>query len=590
MPSYANIFTIILFFSYIYGLGFIITSFLKNSENFLERNLMRMGIGLAILPFLGIILSYFRIPLDWRMFLFIGILYPLFYLIKNIKRIKLSFNITKYSIVIGIMLLIFLFNFYIYYTGAFDTASHIQYIHPYPPAYDMLLGILYQTSGSMIWTLKFFNALIISLSVIFLFFFVRQFTGNKNKALYASFILAMVPAYMSHFIWAIALTVPLYFVGFYCLERISEDKKWFVVSFLVTASVLTISPSHSTYYGLFLGLYFLTKTILQKKFLLYEFLSGLIGVILSFVFWWSVMLRRYGLSDMLSSIGVDQGVLTVGGTGDRIYTLGDFLFAKSQNLINSPVGIGLVVSLLTIISLVIIFSKYKKILNKENQWQVIVLVWFFFTLYAVNGARFPIKLSSFRAWPLFAIPVSILSAEAVNFMMLITKSIEQQFKADKILRACLIILIILGVWLTSGKQKFELNTANWPAGQAWVIMRDQNGNIRSPELETYLWLQTLPSQTRVFSFSNDGAVIALDKDICAWCAETSEIRQTVINKTGEEVHGWLNSNSYEYVILGQQEVSQYGANETNALLQRMISTQRFQPVKQSEAALVLKVV
>ena len=44
-----------------------------------------------------------------------------------------------------------------------ENAESIRYMNPYPPAYDILFGILHQTNDSVYWTLKFFNALIISL-------------------------------------------------------------------------------------------------------------------------------------------------------------------------------------------------------------------------------------------------------------------------------------------------------------------------------------------------------------------------------------------------------------------------------------------
>ena len=78
--------TIVLFLVYTFGLGLAATSFVKNSDNFLERNLMRMGFGLALLPFLGLILNFLRIPIDWRIILVLSIAYPLYYIIKNKAR------------------------------------------------------------------------------------------------------------------------------------------------------------------------------------------------------------------------------------------------------------------------------------------------------------------------------------------------------------------------------------------------------------------------------------------------------------------------------------------------------------------------
>ena len=245
--------TILLFFVYTFCLGLTATSFVKNSDNFLERNLMRIGFGLALVPFLGLILNLLRIPIDWRLILLFSLAYPLYYIIKNKPKPNLSFRLTKTDISILVMLAIFFINLYVYESGAFnypylendDPWSHamgvkyvsiektvfkktsvgFHYIDPYPPPYDMLLGLLYQTNNSVYWTLKFFNALFVSLSTIFFYFFVKEITQiDRNKALFASFALASIPAFMSHFIWSISLTVPLYFVTFYALERIKYDK------------------------------------------------------------------------------------------------------------------------------------------------------------------------------------------------------------------------------------------------------------------------------------------------------------------------------------------------------------------------------
>ena len=58
-------FTIILFFVYSWGLGFTLTSFIKDSKSFLEKNLMRVGLGLGTFVVLGVIMNLLRIPLDW---------------------------------------------------------------------------------------------------------------------------------------------------------------------------------------------------------------------------------------------------------------------------------------------------------------------------------------------------------------------------------------------------------------------------------------------------------------------------------------------------------------------------------------------
>ncbi len=396
--------TIVLFFVYTFGLGLAATSFVKNSENFLERNLMRVGFGLSLLPLLGLVLNLLRIPIDWKIILALSLIYPIYYAIKNKSQLKPRFAITKTDLSILVMLVIFLVNLYIYASGAFnypyleddDSWSHamgvkyvsmeksvfqktsvgFHYMDPYPPTYELLMGLLHQTNGSVYWTLKFFNAFLVSLSTVFFYFFVKEFTQNKHKALFASFALASIPAFMSHFIWSISLTVPLYFVAFYALERIKYDSKWWIVAGLAMVTALTSSPTHSTYFGLFFVFYLLAKMILERNVLIHHILAGILGALLSFVLWWWPMILKHGFYGVLTSLGIiapgRESALGVGGTGDRLYTISDFLCQpgtncfKGINAINNPVGIGVVLSALTVIALIFLFLRYKDLLNKDK--------------------------------------------------------------------------------------------------------------------------------------------------------------------------------------------------------------------------------
>ena len=444
-----NLLTITLFFIYTYCLGFTISSFVKNSENFLERNLMRIGFGLSLLPFLALALNIVKIPADWRIILILSLAYPLYYLFRNYNKFNFSFKLTKTNLSIFAMLMLFFVNFYIYGTGAFNypyledddswghasgikfysieknaflpETEHIRYMNPYPPTYDILLGILHQTNDSVYWTIKFFNALIISLSTIFFYFFVKEFTGSRNKALFAAFALFSIPAFMSHFIWGISLTVPIFFIVFYAMERIKHDRNWWILAALVMVTAFASSPTHGTYFGLFFAFYFLVKTILQRKFLLHDALAGICGAALSFIFWWIPMFIRYGFSETLMGLGIQVGTgvaaLGVAGTADRVYTFKDFFFAQKQNMINNPIGIGIVLSILTVVGLIFLIFRFKDTLKKENYWLGITLAWFILTFYAVNAVNMPVKISPFRALMLLAIPVCILAAYgAFNLM------------------------------------------------------------------------------------------------------------------------------------------------------------------------------
>ncbi len=200
----ASFVTVILFFVYTWGLGFSLARLVRESDGFLERNLMRVGFGLSAFVVLGIILNALHIPLDYRFFLLASVAVPLYWLFfrkgyTQVRIPKVSLKLTVSNVVIAIALVIFFASLFMYASGAFkysyleddDPWGHataakyvsiekttfdspylnFQYMDPYPPGYDMTFGILHQSSQSVYWTIKFFNALLISLSILFFFFF-----------------------------------------------------------------------------------------------------------------------------------------------------------------------------------------------------------------------------------------------------------------------------------------------------------------------------------------------------------------------------------------------------------------------------------
>jgi len=603
--------TLLLFFVYCYGLGFTVSSFVKNSDNFLERNLMRLGFGLSLIPFLALVLNIFKIPADWKIILVLSLAYPLFYLFRNYNKFSFSFKLTKTDLSIFAMLIIFSANLYIYTTGAFNypyledddswahasgvkyisvvknvfnpAATNIRYLNPYPPSYDILLGILHQTNDSVYWTLKFFNALIISLSTIFFYFFVKEFTQNRNKALFAAFALMSIPAFMSHFIWGISLTVPMYFVVFYAFERMRHDKKWWIVAAVTMVTALTSSPTHSTYFGLFLFLYLVTKIILERKILIWHLMSGVLGASLSFLFWWIPMIIKYGFAGTLQGLGFsirDAGKVGLGealrGTGDRVYNFSDFVFAQMQNTINNPIGIGIFLSILTMVALVFLVLRFKHLLKKEYHWLVITFIWFLFTFYAVNGASFSIKLSPFRAWMLLAIPVCILAAEGAYNLLRISKK-----STGKIGMYVVLVVLITGVYFTSTQQKIAVNTANWPPGAFWSS---------GEEIGAYVWMKdNLPKNSNIFTFGNHDQVIGMDMFSCKWCDDVRGYEKIGFNETAQENYNWLRNKGYEYIIIDGRNARTFGTSEINTKVQDLIQSGLFTPTFQNNGAVIFRV-
>ena len=273
------------------------------------------------------------------------------------------------------------------------------------------------------------------------------------------------------------------------------------------------------------------------------------------------------------------------GTGDRAYSFSDFFIAKEQNMINSPIGIGIFLSLLAIVAVALLFLRFKHLLKKENHWLVITFVWLLFTLYAVNAANMPIKLSPFRTWMLLAIPVCILAAEGLLNLMSAAKA-----SAGKIGMYALLVILLTGIYFTSAQQKIAVNTATWPPGGFWTYVKDESGRAYSPELEGYLWIKdNIAPDTKAFAFVIDGPIIGMDKFICYWCDDIMDFKKNGANKTAEETHSFLKERDYEYIIIDGQYAKAFGAEEANAKLQELAQSGLFKPAFQNNGAVIFMV-
>ena len=583
------------------GLGYGVTRIFKVDEGKdpVERWVIRLGIGLAVFILLGVLFSLLHIPLNWWLFLLatvvvVGIAWYR-------EKPKFGIKLTSKSMYSGIMLIIFIFSMYMYLGGAHaypyleddDPWSHalgtayiateksviepkrpevyFQYFDPYPPGYDLIMAMLYQTAGDMYFTLKFFNALFVSLGALFFYFFARRFMNNSKKALFAAFCLAMIPAFLSHFIWAISLSVTMYFIAFYAAEKIQDDKKWWIVAGIAIGANLMITPTHSTYFGLLFLAYVATKCVLEKKLVKPEIYAGVLGVGLSLL-WWGPTMLRWGITGTVKGVGfVGTSILDIGGTGDRGYSIADFVFAQKQNMINSPIGLGLVVSILLLFGIIALAVTFKKSI-KDQKWLIISGVWFIMMFYAVNASGMPVKISPFRTWMLVAIPVCLLAGQGMWFLLSLGKKI-------KIPAIALILVVVLGVWFTSGTQKYTVNTAQWPPGAFWVA---------GGEIETYLWLREQQDVT-AFTFFANGAMAASDKYFCIYCDTIADFQTQGINRSVEEYRDFLVAHNFDYIVIGAMDAREFGTELVNEKIGELQTSGLFNVVRQGEGSLVLEV-
>ncbi|MDD5086383.1 MAG: hypothetical protein PHV16_01395 [Candidatus Nanoarchaeia archaeon] len=592
-----SLITIMLFFIYTFGLGFALTSFVKKPDDFFERNLMRIGIGLGTIPILGVLLNFLHIPLHWIIFVLLSLAFPAYSLFKKREALKTAkitipkniFKIKKSKLYSIIVLMLFFILFYVMVKGSFvypwledgDSWQHAvsakylsirktfsgqtpdfyisHYMTPYPPGYQIIMGVLHQTSPSIYWTLKFFNALIVSIIIIFFYYFMVRFTGEKNKSLFSTFALFAIPCYLSHFIWAVSLAHALIFPAFYCLEMASNDKRWNYVAAVIIASIMVSQPSSAFIFGIFFGIYWIAKCILEKKFLKNIFLAGVLGILISMLYWGPVLYSLgyeetlLGLGLRTKNLGSPLNLMKAHGSASRVYNFNDFFITKTTNMINNPVGIGAFLCIIVFVALVSILFKNKKLLKKENHWLIISFLWLVFTFIGVHGERLPYQFFTFRFWAFLAIPVCILAGEGLELLIKI-------FRKIKISSGIVVIVIVIGVLLTSGYQKYTVNTAIWP-------FQDFSSY---DEMYSYIWLKDLPVDTLVMPMCfRDFSVIGMDKLSYRWEPEVREFKEIFINKTPEQIHSFMKKWKYEYFIIDAHCIKNFGENETNVKLQEI---------------------
>ncbi len=608
--------SVILFFIYSWGFGYLLTKFVTAADNFIERNIMRIGLGVGLWVTLGVIFSLIHIPLNWWLFLILALAAPLYDLIQSKGNVEFTgFRINKRNIYAILAIVIFLGSLFVYTSGAFkyeyledddpwthstsikyvatertisspESGFEFKYLGPYPPAYQIVMGVLHQTTASLSWTMKVFNALLISFSILFFYFFAREFMQSSEKALLATFVLASVPAFLTHFIWAFTIAMFFFFAALYALEMTRKDKRWAYVAGLLIAGVLLSQPTMAIKAGIMFILYFIGRAILDRKFDKNIFIAGASGILLSLL-WWGVAARELFTRTILraearQAITTDATFIErflivfnpTGGTATRAYNFSDYFFAQTSGLINNAVGIGFAVMILLIIALIFIIVKYKQYFVKEKPWVTVSLFWLLFTFISMNTETFnlPIGLDAFRSWMLFAIPVALLSAEGAMVL-------SRAFKSFGIKPWQILLVIVLAVLMTSTYQKVSINTSIWPPGQGWSGQE---------ELQGYLWLKSLPEDTSVFTLIWTGKITGMDKYSCEWCPEVMLLREQLGETTAPQLYAELKKLGYEYIVIDASQAQKLEPEYANLIANSLVTSELFEVAHRNAEFVALK--
>jgi len=581
------ILNILLFLGYLILLGYSLTRFIKTQS--LETIILRLAVGLAALPVLGLCLDRLHLPIDWRIILGLSLIFPVRDLLDKkrpkIKRPSEEGGDTTSRWTAIVLLVLFAFCLIIYCGGSFqyswleddDSWQHaasikyiaveqnlrapsgmFQYLNPYPPAYDIIIAVMHQTHPSLYWTLKFFNGLIISLGYLFFFLFAKEFTKNNNKALLATLFLTAIPCYLSHFIWAHALIVTLFFPAFYALLKLREDKRFLPALIIIITAIFITQPTQSIKFVilsfLMIGIYSYVQKKLWKLPFLAFFIAGLISLL-----WWGPVIAKLAAGNLTLAMrntvvdigGVSQATGFLGrlfspaaGTATRAYELHEYFFFSGYNLINNPVGIGFHLAFLALLGL--LFTLLDMFSEDKNTKAVALtlIAWFTFTFLGVNSVTFhlPIGLVAFRFWMLLAIPVVLLATEAVfRINDIFTKPLVRYLSIG-LLVACAV--------LYSGNAKIAINTTPWSWGATWGSKE---------EIQTYLWLrQNLAPNTKVFTLSKNWFVFGFDMYSDYWSKDYQKNLSNAISLNVDELYEALKKNNFKYIIIGQREGKELG--------------------------------
>ena len=590
------IISIIYFFLLITGLGYSISYLFKiKFNNIWEQIIMILGFGLGIFPILSSFIGILHITIHWLIFLLISMIIPIYSLVK--KKYEISkWEYDKFAIITVFLSILYLSIFLIgtlgyshlpdddpyeealtikylaqektiYETNTFD----VRYIDTYTPSYYILLSLTYQINNTMIPNLKIFNCLIIALGLLFFYFFAVEFFKDKQKAALASFVVLILPCFMSNFPWAQSLAVVLFFPALYCLE-----KGYKILSMLIIASILVTQPSCAFIFLVLAGIYAIFK---DYKLLLP--ISG--GVLLSGIVYWFPMVFLKGIPSTLEGIGFSTGLISNAGVGNDtsggiIYGLKDFIFALPYGRMDQAIGFGPVIFLLVLFSIILLVINYKKI----DRNILITISWFIFCLVATEGNALPYKLFPHRFWVFLSIPVILLTVYGISIILDSVNS--------NILKSCILGFLIIVITLTSGMPKFQMQSSVWPAG---VDLQN------SEEISLFTWMDdNLIKNSNVFQFgmTNDRYVIAFDMDSNSWDDNVVEFRKNMTTKNLEDIYTFLTSNNYTYIIfnnMGQRRmVNDYGMNETAEFFGRLNSelqqTNKFILAYQNNAGIILQ--
>ncbi len=505
------------------------------------------------------------------------------------------------------------------------------YLEPYPPAFDILLGVLRELNDSTQTTMKFFNALLAGLAVLALYVWLREALPESGwLAAIAALFVASIPGFMSHFIWSQTLAIMLMLVSFIMLSRLEKDAKMLPAAVLSVAAVLVTQPSVAVTFGVITASFLVVKAALGNREVAKNiFIALAAGLILSFIVFWGPAYLKFGKEQFFAGIGFSGSFLQGGSTDDTsggvVYGLDDYIFPPAASKIDQATGIGLAIILLDALALAYIANDARK--GKWDSTLVFLAVFFIIGILGTEGNALPLKLFPHRFWVFLSVPAAALAAyaftrlpkrfyshlfdgqgslsaisggvksadnkQALSSISILEKGeneiifkaknsegAEGEYRAKEeggklevysssgALRIVAALAVFVVLYITSIEPRMAVQTAMWPPGAMWSAQE---------ELAGYVSLMSLPADTKVMPLcAPDSRIAGFDKLSEPWNADYLNFKKTAFNRTASEVADFMKAHGYQYMIFDVSCAKGAGTQGVQAKLDQYATSAQFQ--------------
>jgi hypothetical protein len=629
LPTYSEMLISLAFFIAIsYFSGYSLVKGIFKSDDPLETHLMRLGFGLCVLPLLFLLMETAGVQLQWYIILGLVLVRPIFDIIRGFKPKVPSLGISSLKkpnvdpylacalLISALAFTLALYGSYLYpyledgdpwehavgakYVSLFGTYTPpkgvyvAHYLKPYPPSFDVLLGLIHQLNTSVSWTLKAFNSILVSLSYVFAYLMVKKLSGDKRTALFSTFVLFILPPFGSHSIWAHTMSAAILFPVIYSLDMVRQDKSWIILSSLFLAGSLLVQPLMSAVTGVFYACYVLARTYANKKELLSLAIVGAVGLGLSLIFWAPVALFEQQVEG--SALFTGQAYLGVQDKLD-LPTAVQLFFPQMHGDIFMQPGFGIIAILLAVLALDHMLRNRPAQTFRGQPWLAAISLWFILTILALLSGSFQISIYPTRFWGIVAIPMAILGGFTLanigelTWTEVIFKHIKNRISRASFSRYVTVALVG-GLLVSSGYPKITLQTsAGWSTDIKALIGADFSG---------YMKLVELPPNTPVFAFcTKDAYVIGMDKMGFPWNPDIVASRNKTINVDPTNLNTLLKSKGYKWVLFDLNCVNRCVKEENltkedctaafAAMTQKLDSSKLFTMRWRSESTSIFKV-